>query len=169
MTEEELKDSFSKLTLEAERVMNSNDEVEIGLIAQLEAGLDTEDEELTEQQKADITKTANECESKLKETKALLQTTLWDDFGHVELTTAFQVAETECERAAAIHPDGNQEAYDFILTHLKDVAKSAYIAQLAMRETANLPAFAHLKEERDVMFMWTTYSSPTTALCSYGL
>lgn len=38
MSEEELRDSFSKLTLEAERVMETNDDVEAGLIAECQIG-----------------------------------------------------------------------------------------------------------------------------------
>lgn len=106
--------------------MTANDEVEAGLIAELEVELDANEViVLTKQQRADIAKTANECELKLKEVKGLVQDTLWTNFVYAELSTALQAAETECERAAAMRPDGNQEAYDFILGHLKQLAKSA--------------------------------------------
>lgn len=73
MTEEELRDSFCRLIMEAEKVKEANDNVEAGLIAELEtetnsAGVPV----LTEQQKANIAKTANECELKLKEVKGLI-------------------------------------------------------------------------------------------------
>lgn len=58
MSEEELRDSFNKLTREAEKVMEANDDVEVGFIADWEAELDIGEEPvLTEQQKADLDKT----------------------------------------------------------------------------------------------------------------
>lgn len=66
MTEEELKTSLDKLTMEAELVMAANDDVEASTIVNLEAELGTEEEAvLTEQQQADLEKTASECERKL--------------------------------------------------------------------------------------------------------
>lgn len=65
MVEEELRNNFNKLMQEAERVMEANDDVEAGLIAELEAELDADEEAvLTGQQKADLAKTAKECEWK---------------------------------------------------------------------------------------------------------
>lgn len=126
MTEGELRDSFCRLTMEAEKVMEANDDVEAGLITELEvetgsAGVPI----LTKQQKADIAKTANECELKLKEVKGLIQETLWANFGGDELSTALQAAEAACELIAATRPTGNQEAYDFMLTHLQGLVKTA--------------------------------------------
>lgn len=67
MSEEELRNNFNKLMQEAEKVKEANDDVEAGLIAELEVELDADEETvLTEQQKADLAKTAKECESKLK-------------------------------------------------------------------------------------------------------
>lgn len=129
MSEEELKDNLDKLTLDAGKVMTANDDLEAGIIAQLEAELDTElgtdEAELTEQQQADLEKTASECELKLKEVKTLLQNTLWSSFGDGEMSVALQVAETECERAAGVSPDMDKEAYVFILNHLKELVKDA--------------------------------------------
>lgn len=73
----------------------------------------------TEQQKLDPTKTADECELWLKEARELIQKTLWSNFGHAEVSTTLQVAEFECDRAAEIKPDGNQEAYEFIQNHVR--------------------------------------------------
>lgn len=126
MTEEDLQSSLNKLTKQAEKVMEANDDLELGIIAELEEELDAEKSAvLTEQQKADLEKTASECELKLKEVKGLLQETLWAKYGDVELSTALQVAEAESERVAAVVPDGNHEAYDFMLSHLQNLAKTA--------------------------------------------
>ena len=125
MSEEELRDSFNKLAAEAEKVMEVNDEVEAGLIAELEAELGSENVVvLTKQQKADLAKTTNECESKLKEVKSLIQDALWSGFGVAELCTALQAAEAECEQVAAIEPSANQEAYDFMLSHVQELVKT---------------------------------------------
>ena len=61
MSEEELRDSFNKLKALGENVMEANDELEAGLIADLEAELETDEVMLTEQEKADLAKTTNEC------------------------------------------------------------------------------------------------------------
>lgn len=124
--EEMLKASFDKVTQEAEKVMEANDDVEAGFIAELEGELDTDEEVvLSEQQQADLAKTANECDTKLKEVRTLIQSTLWTKFGKVEMTTALQAAETVCEHAAAVQPDMDQEAFDFLLNHLKELVKTA--------------------------------------------
>lgn len=118
MSEKELRDSFNKLTIEAEKVMEANDDVEARFIAEQDAELDTDEAAvLTEQQKVDLSKTANECELMLKEIKSLIQEALWTNFGNVELSTALQLADAECERTAAVQPKGNHEAYDFMLNH----------------------------------------------------
>lgn len=96
MTEEELKTSLDKLTMEAEKVMAANEDVEASIIAKLEAELDTEEETvLTEQQQADPENTAND--------------TLWSTFGGGEMSIVLQAAETECERAATIQPGVDKE------------------------------------------------------------
>lgn len=56
MIEEELKVSLDKLIMEAEKVMAANDNMEACIIANLEAELDTEEEqvELPKKQQADL-------------------------------------------------------------------------------------------------------------------
>ncbi len=126
MIEEDLQSSLNKLTKQAEKVMEVNDDLEAGMIAELEAELDADKSSvLTEQQKDDLAKTTSECELKLNETKALLQETLWTRYGDMELSTALQVAEAESERVAAVIPDGNHEAYDYMLTHLQNLVRTA--------------------------------------------
>lgn len=126
MTEDDLQDSLNKLTKQAEKVMGANDDLGVGIVAELEAERDADKSAvLTEQQKADLERTASECELKLKEMKGLLQETLWAKYGDLELSTALQVAEAESERVAAVVPDGNYEAYDFMLSHLQNLVKTA--------------------------------------------
>ncbi|XP_054904067.1 uncharacterized protein LOC129371490 [Poeciliopsis prolifica] len=126
MTEEELKDSFHKLNIEAGKVMTANDDLEASLIAELESNFGEDDGvTLTEQQKSDLEKTANECEEKVREVKGLIQETLWRTFGKTELLVALQVAELECEHAATIKPGVEKEAYDFTLNHLRELLKAA--------------------------------------------
>ncbi|KAK9521448.1 hypothetical protein VZT92_021253 [Zoarces viviparus] len=77
MSEEELRDSFNKLKIKAEKVMGANEDVKAGFIAELEAELDKDEYAvLTEQQKADLGRTSDECEMKLKETRSLIQEAL---------------------------------------------------------------------------------------------
>lgn len=77
MTKEDLQSSLNKLTKQAEKVMEANDDLESGIIAELEEELDADKSAvLTGQQRADLEKTASECELKLKEVKCLLQETL---------------------------------------------------------------------------------------------
>jgi len=120
MPEEELKDSLKKLIIEANKVMEANDDVE--------AKLDTDSEEvpwLNEQQKAEIGKTTSECEIKLNELKELIQKTLWADFGEEELTMAVKVAEEKAERVASFGPGGNKEGFDFMFDDLEKLVKRA--------------------------------------------
>nr|XP_017209463.2 uncharacterized protein LOC108181536 [Danio rerio] len=126
MTEMDLQDSLNKLTIQAEKVMEVNDDLEAGMIAEIEANLDTDQSaELTEQQKDDLEKTASDCELKLDEVKVLLHERLWTRYGDVELSTALQVAEAESDRVEAVDPTGNHEAYDFMLSHLQNLIKNA--------------------------------------------
>lgn len=126
MTEEQLRDSFNKLHIGAERVMEANDEVKAGLIAEEEAELEGDElVSLTEQQEAELTKTANECDLKLKELGELLQGAIWQGYGEAELYTAVEMAEAECDRVAAVEPDGNHEAYKFMTTHLMSLVEGA--------------------------------------------
>ncbi len=121
MIEENLRSSLNKLTKQAEKVMEVNDDLEAGMIAELEAELDEDKSAvLTEQQKDDLAKTTSECELKLNENKDLLQETLWTRYGDMELSTALQV-----ERVEAVIPDGNHEAYDYMLTHLQNLVRTA--------------------------------------------
>ena len=80
---------------------------------------------LTEQQKADLTNTAIENASKLKEIKHLVQNVLWSNSGANDVFTSLEVAESECKLTAAVDRSTKQEAYDFMLNHLQDLTKTA--------------------------------------------
>lgn len=73
------------------------------LLVDKEDELGTEDVAvLSEQQKADLVKTAGECEETIKGVKGLLQNVLWSDTGAYEAITALQVAEAESRCTAAV-------------------------------------------------------------------
>ena len=125
MSEDQLRDSFSKITIEAEKVMETNDEVMAGVIEEEETKLgEGESVKLTEQQNADIKKTVKDCDEKLKEVGELLGKTLWTKFGD-ELCTAVELAEAEADRVGKVHTDSNLAAYEFRLTHLMSLMESA--------------------------------------------
>ena len=121
MTEEELKDSFKNLTIGAKKLMEINDDLEAGLVAALKKGSPG----LPEQVKADLAKTAEETDTKLKEAKRLIKEKLWTDHAENAIHTALQAAESECEKADALRPDGSKEGYDFTLQHVTGLVKTA--------------------------------------------
>ncbi|KAI7792395.1 gag-pol fusion polyprotein [Triplophysa rosa] len=123
LSEEELRDSFKQLTTEANKVMEANDDVEAQYIAEVK--LDADVSVLSDQQKADIEKTASECEVKLKAVKDLIQETLWASFGEEDLIMAVKAVEDEVQCVASIKPSGNQEVFDFMLDHLERLVKTA--------------------------------------------
>lgn len=124
--EDELRDSFKKLIIEANKVMEANDDVEAQY--RVEAELDTDSEgvpRLNEQQKADIGKTASECEMRLNELKELIQKTPWANFGEEELTMAVKAAEEEVESVVSFGPGGNKEVFDFMFDYMEKLVKRA--------------------------------------------
>lgn len=67
-SENELRDGFKKLTIEANKVMEANDDVEAQYLADAEVDADSDAVPvLSKQEKADVGRTASECEMKLKE------------------------------------------------------------------------------------------------------
>lgn len=95
MCEEELKDSFTKLTIEICKVTEANDDVKAQHMAENEA--ERNEETLNDAQKADLEKSATECETRLEELKVLIQSTLWANYREDELMLAVQTAETEAD------------------------------------------------------------------------
>ncbi|XP_072308735.1 uncharacterized protein [Eucyclogobius newberryi] len=114
MSEEELKDTFKTLIIEANKVFEANDDVEDQYVveSQREGGV------LSEQQRADLEKTKSECENRLDELKDLIMSTLWAKYGEEELNMVVETAESEAERVGAIQPNEDEEGYDFMVKHL---------------------------------------------------
>lgn len=121
MSEEELKDSFKSLTMEANKVFEAIDDVEdqYTVESELEGGA------LTDQQRADLEKASSECENKLMELKELIVQTLWVKYGEEELSLAVEAAELEVERVEAIAPSEDKEIFDFMIAHLGELVKRA--------------------------------------------
>lgn len=121
MSEEELKDSFKTLTIEANKVFEANDDVEeqYAVESELEGGA------LIDQQRADLEKVSSKCEKKLMELKDLIVKTLWAKYGEEELSMAVEAAESEVEHTGAIAPSEDKDIFDFRIEHLGELVKRA--------------------------------------------
>ncbi|XP_054611256.1 uncharacterized protein LOC129169152 [Dunckerocampus dactyliophorus] len=119
MSAEELVDAFGKVTLEVEKVLEANEEVETL----------TEEVELEPAAKeyinADVRKTAEDCEQRLEEVEGTVQRVLWQNFGCSELSLAVEAAEKECKRVVANKPSLKLEVYDLMLSNLEGLVKMA--------------------------------------------
>lgn len=119
-SENELRDGFKKFTIEANKVMEANDDVEAQYFADAEVDADSDAVPvLSKQEKADVGRTASECEMKLKEMQDLIQKALWANFGEEELTMVVKATEEKVENALSSELSGNKEAFDFMLDYLK--------------------------------------------------
>lgn len=117
MSENELRDFFRKLTTEVNKVLEANDDIEAQYIE--------ENGSLNQEQKADIEKTASECQEKLDELKDIILKTLWANYGDEEVNLAVEAAETAAERVASIAPSENKEAFEFMLEHFEKLFRNA--------------------------------------------
>ncbi|KAK5862062.1 hypothetical protein PBY51_017494 [Eleginops maclovinus] len=116
MSAEELVEAFSKVALEADRVMEANEEVEISW---------TEEEaQAKEDVSADIKKTSDECEEKLEEVEQAVQRVLWGSFGNPELSLALGAAERECERMQKKESGLKLEVYELMLSNLEGLVRA---------------------------------------------
>ena len=122
LTVDELQESYFKLTSGATKLMDINDDIEAEMLSAVEG---TEDPSLTLAQKADLEKTAQECEDRLKEAKGLLQGRLWSEFGEQDVFMALVDAEKEAKSVAAVQPESNRQAYEFRLNHLEKLIRTA--------------------------------------------
>jgi len=124
MVKNELQEEFKKLTCEARKLYESNDDYKAGLLADLEA--EDEETELDKQQEADLEKTVNDCHSKLDEVRELVRSKLWSSYGQDELETAIWEAEKTCEEAAAMPVTAvNQDGYEVLITFPKQLVQEA--------------------------------------------
>lgn len=78
MSAEELREALSKFTLESDKVIEVNEELEA---AYIEVWNGEEESTVSEEQRADIRKTTQECEQKLEEVEGILHKALWERFG----------------------------------------------------------------------------------------
>lgn len=119
MSEEELKDSFKTLTIEANKVFEANEDVEDQYKQESEGAA------LSDQQRADLDKVSDESESKLTELKDLIVKTLWVKYGEDELSLAVEAAELEVKRVEAVSPSEDKEIFDFMIEHMGELVKKA--------------------------------------------
>ncbi|KAK7898939.1 hypothetical protein WMY93_019792 [Mugilogobius chulae] len=118
MTDEELRESSTKISQQATTLLEANEDFEA---AMCDAGADGA------QYQADVEKTARECKEKLTEVKDGIQKTLWAKFGEDKLKFALKLAETVCEEVCAMQPCAELEACEFALSNLEAVVKTAKI------------------------------------------
>jgi len=127
MLQMELEEEFTKLSECFRKMLDANDDYRIGL----EADIKTEDEEasLDEQQEADIDRSVNEGETKLREIKELVQTNLWSRYGKSELLDGILEAEKANDKAADVPVESvNLEGYEVHLALLDKRIKEAISA-----------------------------------------
>jgi len=124
LLEEELKEEFKKLSLNARKVFETNDDFRSGLLADMEDDESKDEEPL--QQEADIKKTASECDEKFNEVEKIVQINLWSRYGLHEVTGAITAAEKTCDRVANIAIDSSEyENYEVQLIFLENLVKEA--------------------------------------------
>ncbi len=127
MVENELREEFRRLTLEARRVSEGNDDYRVGLLADIEANTaDGVEVELSKQQEADLEKTVNDCEAKLDEVRKIVQTNLWSRYGQDELRAAIKEAERACDNVAATPVSAvNRDGYEMHMVFMEKMVKEA--------------------------------------------
>lgn len=103
MTKRELQEEFKKLTSEARKVSETNNEYRAGLLAVIEAETDEgEEAELSKQHQTELEKTFQECKARLDEVREKIQSNLWPRYGKNEVKSAIHEAETACDGVAQI-------------------------------------------------------------------
>lgn len=113
MSVEELVEAFSKVTLEAEKVMEANEEVEtLTEEVELEAAA-------KEDINADVKRTTEDCEQKLEEVEDAVQKVLWQSFGCSELSLVVEAAEKDCKRFVVNKSGLKLEVYELMLSNLE--------------------------------------------------
>ncbi|XP_048872855.1 uncharacterized protein LOC125744737 [Brienomyrus brachyistius] len=120
MSADELMEAFNKVVLDADKVLEANEEVEIAWLEELEH-VSTPKESMRD----DIKRTVEECEQKLDDVEHFVQKVLWGNFGNSELTVALEAAEKECKRLSMSQPGLKLEVYELMLNHLEGLVKAA--------------------------------------------
>nr|AAD26627.1 unknown [Takifugu rubripes] len=126
MNEEELKDILSKLKSEAEKLMEANDDLQAGIIADQEAEEDSGEEAvLDEQVRTDLEKTTSDCKRRLAEGRNLIQQSLWSNFAQADLSIAVRTTETVYDHAQTMRPEDGPGVYDHVISQLQELFKRA--------------------------------------------
>ncbi|XP_048881457.1 uncharacterized protein LOC125748845 [Brienomyrus brachyistius] len=120
MSADELMEAFNKVVLDADKVLEANEEVEIAWLEELEH-VSTPKESMRD----DIKRTVEEREQKLDDVEHFVQKVLWGNFGNSELTVALEAAEKECKRLLMSQPGLKLEVYELMLNHLEGLVKAA--------------------------------------------
>lgn len=117
MTKSELQEEFKKLTSEAKKVGETNNEYRAGLLADIEADMASDEEaELGKQQQSDLEKTIHECEGRLEEVRNIVLSNLWLRYGKDEMEAAIQEVQRVCDKAAEIPVIAvSRDGYEFQL------------------------------------------------------
>lgn len=128
LTESELRGEFGKLSVDARKLIKANDEYRAGLEAELESKAEEGEEGmLDKEQDANLKKVTTDCEQRLKEVKATVQTNLWGRYGHDALEAALQEAEKACMYIYTIPVESrNCEGYEVRLSVLDKLVKGAH-------------------------------------------
>lgn len=127
LTESELREEFSKLSSDARKVIEANDEYRAGLEAELQSkSKDDEEPVLDDEEDAKLTKVTDDCDQRFDEVKSIVQTNLWTRFGQDALDAAFEEAERACTGAYSIPVESiNCEVYEVHLSIAEKLIKEA--------------------------------------------
>lgn len=98
MVQDELKDEWKLLSIDARKLLSANDDCEAGLLA--EVGEDAE--ALDAQLRADIERVTRECELKVEEVSQVVKSNLWSRYAETELISAVGRAERSYESAEEV-------------------------------------------------------------------
>lgn len=94
--------SASSFLAEARHVSKINDEYRAGLLADIGAGPEEDEEVKLKHQQDELEKTMTEYNARLDEVRKAVQSNLWPRYGEDEVSSAILEAGRACERAQAI-------------------------------------------------------------------
>lgn len=125
--ETELREEYTKLSADARRVIETNDDVRTGLLAEIEASAaDVEEAQLDENQETNLEKVATDCEERLDEVKRLVQNNIWPKYGQDVVEAAFKAAEKACQDGYNIPVESiNCESFEVHLLVMEKLIKEA--------------------------------------------
>lgn len=123
LTKSELQKEFKDLLSLVRNVSQTNDDYELGLLAEID---EDGEKKLDPKQQADLTRTIEDCNARMKEVQKMVQSNLWSRYAEGDLTFAVEEAESACERIHAIPVSVvNTDAYEHQVKvakkHMKDI------------------------------------------------